>query len=293
MIKIHLPGLYTNFNLNKEIVLFKKYYPEYFEENIDIGSIYGTFPPAIWNGGRYVEGNCSYNHMAEILDFFNKHNIPCRFTFTNNLITHDMLNDYLCNYIMKLGNNGLNEVIVNSNILEQYIRLHYSKYPIISSVSKSILNKSDIMNELNKPYKLVVLDTNFNNDLKTLLSFGHPEKIELLALHGCVQNCPYRIQHYINTSKQVLGINEADNNFTCPTTKYKKNGNNVYRLMKLTKSNISRKTIKEYATHGIVNFKLDGRLWDIYDLIEAYSYYLFNDRYRDEARLELYKKIVK
>lgn len=41
---------------------------------------------------------------------------------------------------MELGNNGMNEVLVNSEILEKYIRENYPKYNLI--VILSLLQKS-------------------------------------------------------------------------------------------------------------------------------------------------------
>ena len=102
--------------------------------------------------------------MAEILRQFNGRGIPCRFTFTNPLITEEHLNDKFCNDVMRMADNGLNEVIVNSPILEEYIREKYPSYKITSSTCKQIEDFDALSAELDKDYSLVVLDYNWNNN---------------------------------------------------------------------------------------------------------------------------------
>ena len=52
----HLPGFCSFRLLNQLIINLMRDYPEKFRENYQIGSVYGTFPGAIWNGGRAVIG---------------------------------------------------------------------------------------------------------------------------------------------------------------------------------------------------------------------------------------------
>ena len=48
----YLPDFYNKFQLNYTIITLFQSQPEYFNENIHIGAIYGSFPGMIWNGGR-------------------------------------------------------------------------------------------------------------------------------------------------------------------------------------------------------------------------------------------------
>ncbi|MBR5896350.1 MAG: hypothetical protein IKZ39_01885, partial [Lachnospiraceae bacterium] len=52
----HLPGFCVNFYLNQVIINLMKEYPDKFRDGYKVGSVYGTFPGAIWNGGRAVIG---------------------------------------------------------------------------------------------------------------------------------------------------------------------------------------------------------------------------------------------
>ena len=82
----HIPGFCAFRLLNQLLMNMMKSYPEYFNEGYVIGSAYGTFPGAIWNGGRAVIGLTPKAQIQSILDIYNQRNIPVRFTWTNTLI---------------------------------------------------------------------------------------------------------------------------------------------------------------------------------------------------------------
>lgn len=50
----HLPGFFVNFYLYQVLIDMWKEYPDKFIEGYKVGSVYGTFPGAIWNGGRLL-----------------------------------------------------------------------------------------------------------------------------------------------------------------------------------------------------------------------------------------------
>ena len=63
----HLPGL-CSFRLMNQILLnLMKDYPSKFKEGYKIGSVYGTFPGAIWNGGRAVFGTAFKGDIEKII----------------------------------------------------------------------------------------------------------------------------------------------------------------------------------------------------------------------------------
>ena len=89
-----------------------KDYPDCFREGYCIGSVYGTFPGAIWNGGRAVFGITGKDDIAAILKIYNSRGIPVRFTWTNSLLEEKHVYDTYCNLIMKLADNGMNQVFI-------------------------------------------------------------------------------------------------------------------------------------------------------------------------------------
>ena len=63
----HLPGFCVYFYLNQVLIHMMKEHPECFRDGYSIGSVYGTFPGAIWNGGRAVFGVTSSGDMEKII----------------------------------------------------------------------------------------------------------------------------------------------------------------------------------------------------------------------------------
>ncbi len=137
-INYHLPSFTEHFSLNILLDSYMKNYSERFRDGIKIASVYGNFSGALWNGGRNVSGKYDRSINEKIMKEFNSRGIPLRFTFTNPLIEEKHLSDKVCNDILKMADNGMNEVIVMSPILEQYIRENYPGYKITSSTCKQI-----------------------------------------------------------------------------------------------------------------------------------------------------------
>ena len=104
-----------------------------------------------------------------IKNFYNdKEKLPMRFIFTNSQLKEEHLSDRFCNLITEICENDLNEIVVNSPLLEDYIRTNYPKYKIISSTTKCLKNVDEANNELNNDYFRVCLDYNLNHNFKFL-----------------------------------------------------------------------------------------------------------------------------
>ena len=131
--KFYLPDFLLQLNLS--LLQLHHSHPEYFNEGIEFGGIYGTFPGAIWNGGRLVCGVTSSTNMKETISLFNDANIPLRYTYTNPLLEEKHLYDTYCNLTMELANNEMNEVIINSPLLEEYLRKNYPNFKYILSTT--------------------------------------------------------------------------------------------------------------------------------------------------------------
>lgn len=134
----HLPGFCSFRLLNQVVINLMKDYPDAFREGYQIGSVYGTFPGAVWNGGRVVFGIAGKSEIESVLQIYNRRGIPVRFTWTNCLLEEKHLQDTYCNLIMRLADNGLNQALVNTPVLEEYIRREYPRFPLISSTTKRI-----------------------------------------------------------------------------------------------------------------------------------------------------------
>ena len=293
-INFHIPDFVRHMKLNLILADTLRQRPECFYDGVNIGSVYGTFPTSMWNGGRLFCGTIDPRMIDYILRQFNARGIPCRYTFSNPLITEEVqLKDEFCNHCLKIAENGLNEVIVLSPQLEQYIRKNYPKYPLISSTCKQIEDIDDVISELNKDYKFVVLDYNWNNQFDVLEKLPHKEKCEILINACCTPHCKRRKEHYYTIAKQQIDLakhfkytpNKPITNFqdfSCPQMALE-----FYETTKLSIHVTPEDIYNKYAPMGFVNFKIEGRHLSDVAVLESYMYYLVKPQYRDEIRLHI------
>jgi collagenase-like PrtC family protease len=260
-----------------------KEFPEKFRDGYTVGSVYGTFPGAIWNGGRAVLGSMAHSDMEKIIKTYNSFNVPVRFTWTNSLIEEKHLNDTYCNLIMETADNGMNQVLVNREVLEDYLRANYPKFKFISSTTKRITDLGQLEKEYDKDYELVVLDYDLNHNQKVLDALqGHADKTEILVDEICFPNCPKRKQHYKDESYMQLHF-EKGKCFDCPNTKVKPS----FEECKKRPSFISNEEIGGYIDKGYVNFKIVGRGLPQSMVEDSYMYYLVKDEHREFIRNKL------
>ena len=276
----HLPGFCYFRLLNQVIINMMKDYPDKFREGYRIGSAYGTFPGAIWNGGRAVFGITGKSDIQSILKIYNSRGIPVRFTWTNSLLEEKHVHDTYCNLIMQLANNGLNQVLVNSPILEEYIRCEYPDYKLISSTTKRIVDAKALCDELEKDYYLVVLDYDMNHD-EAALAVVEPyaDRVEILVNEVCYPGCPKRAEHYRQQSQMQLEY-DVNTDFPCPNQTEKRGFSECMKRPAF----ISNEEIGSYIDRGFVNFKIAGRGMPIDYVKESYLYFLVKDEHRDFIR---------
>lgn len=297
-IKFHLPDFYGNIKMNLAFADMIKERPEYFRDDIEIASSYGCFPPAAWNGGRTVIGAVRREGIEKTIQEYNSRGIPIRYTFTNPMVTEKHLRDPFCNMIARVAENGLNEIIVNVPILEEYIRKNYPKYPLISSTVKQLEDKDALLAELEKDYKLVVLDYNWNNRFDELDKLPHKDRIELLINPYCTPHCARRGLHYEFLGKrqfehnlQVFGkdpLKPIDRKeFACPNMSL-----DFYEIMQFDTFISADDIYQRYVPMGYSNFKIEGRMMHPADILESYVYYLAKPEHRDRLRLIMFKRLL-
>lgn len=285
----HLPGFCSFRLFNQVFINLMKDYPDTIRDGYKIGSVYGTFPGAIWNGGRSVFGLANKSEIESILNFYNSREIPVRFTWTNSLIEEKHLLDTYCNLIMKLGNNGLNQVLVNRSIIESYIRNEYPNYPIISSTTKRILDAEELKDEFNKNYHLVVLDYDLNHNQDILKEMKpYADKIELLVNEVCYPRCSLRSEHYEEQSRMQLEY-DIHTSFKCPN----KTQSRTFHECKKRPAFLSNEDIKNYISQGFVNYKIVGRGMPLDYVKESYLYYLVKEEHQAFIRSKIDQTLSK
>lgn len=284
----HLPGLCSFRIINQILLNLMKDYPSKFREGYKVGSVYGTFPGAIWNGGRAVFGSAFKSDIERIIKIYNSRGVPVRFTWTNSLLEEKHNHDTYCNLIMKMADNGKNQVLVNTESLEAYIRKEYPNYPIISSTTKRIVDVAGIQEELKKNYHLVVLDYDLNHNEEVLKALELcADKIEILVNEICNPNCTRRAAHYRSESQAQLDF-DKEKTFTCPS----QNGRRVFSECMKRPAFISNEEIDSYIERGYVNFKIVGRGLTPEYLMESYLYFLVKEDFRDYIKMKMSQQLA-
>lgn len=296
-IRFHLPSFTQHFSLNKLMIETLREHPEYFMDGLEIASVFGCFDGSIWNGGRGVGGEFDPRFTEFIIKTFDELKVPLRFTFTNPHITEEYLADKNCNEILKMADNGINQVIVMSELLENYIRENYPNYKITSSTCKEIRDMDGVNAELEKPYNLVVLDYNWNNKFDELEKIRDKERCEILVNALCQPNCPRRGEHYkaigklqidrCNAAYAAVGGKMQPKEFDCPFM-----SRNIYDITELSSFISPEAIVEKYVPMGFREFKLEGRSASDIDILETYMYYFAKPETRDKVRLEMLTKLT-
>ncbi|MBQ2936534.1 MAG: hypothetical protein IJD96_09920 [Lachnospiraceae bacterium] len=293
-VRFHLPGLRYNYPLNMFWVSMLKQYPEYFREGVEIASFFGCFPFSIWNGGRLVANDqCDAAFVHNVIKNINATGIPVRYTFTNPLLTKEDLDDPFCNFCMQAADNGMNEVMIMSPILEEYLREKYPSYKFNSSTCKEIKDAAALNEELKRDYQYVVLDYNLNGKWELLDGLENKEKLEVLVNTLCIPNCKRRGEHYKHIAKAQRIIQKNKNIPPEHRIRYDDwyceygEKNCLYTIQDYPTFISVDDIWNEYLPRGINNFKIEGRTANLFSLIETYCYYMIKPEYVGKARLLL------
>ena len=300
-INFHIPDFMNHFYLNNVLLKTIEHFPECFHDGLKIASVFGNFGGSVWNGGRYLGGNTAIGAVQAITKVFNDNGIPLRFTFTNPLLKKEHLGDSFGNKILRIANNGFNEVIVMSPLLEEYIRENYPEYKITSSTCKQIEDMNGVLAELEKDYKYVVLDYNFNNkfDLLEQIPAEERSRCEILVNACCQPNCPRRGEHYRQIGQDQISAWEYNKNpmnrtpyrcrdFQCDFMRL-----HIYETVSHSTHVTPEDILEKYVPMGFVNFKIEGRTTPDVNLLETYVYYMVKPEFRNEIRLEMLIRLTK
>ena len=274
-----LPGMYEHVELNFRLLKTMQQFPEAFYPEARVGAVYGNFQFCIYDGGR-IFGAESYSHatkeeMEFIIDTYNKEfKIPVRVIFTNPMLQEKDFHNRFGQAILKaLNRNDMNEIVVNNEAFENFLRDKYPKLNFISSTTKCLSTPAQFKEELDKQsYKMICLDYNLNKNQKMLQTI--PKEIrnqcEFLVNAICPPGCPNRKEHYRLNGIYSLTYGKPYSTQDCPIT-----NNTVHPLQRKSHNNLTPEEIYEqYVPQGFVNFKLEGRTLGIFENLENYVYYM-------------------
>ncbi|MDD5792823.1 MAG: hypothetical protein PUD22_09600 [Erysipelotrichaceae bacterium] len=280
----HLPGLFEFHELYKLFLPLCKEHREYFYDHIEISSIYGAPMGTIFSGGRLATGN---SDPFEVLALLKEYGISARLTFSNSQLKPEHLKDEYCNFLCSLFEDENNGIIIHSDLLSDYIKENYSKFYQVSSTTKVLLRKEELIDELaNDKYAYVVPDFRHN---KKILDYELNEKskakVELLVNECCDIGCNKRKECYENVSR--LALNEDVEEFRC-TSPLGSKGYSFSLAMKNPAFISNEAIIDEYLPSGINNFKIEGRGLGSALVLEILLYYLVKPQYQINVREAIY-----
>ncbi len=283
--KVHfyVPDFYRNAPLYILLADFLEHVPQWFYDDFKISAAYGSFPNCIWNGGRVYFDNINRPIMDKVISEMNKSGIAVRYTFTNPLLEEKHMSDTFANICLEAADNGMNEVLVNTQVMEDYVRKNYPSYKIISSTTKCLTTIESVEAELDRDYYLVVLDSALNNDPK-IFDIKKRDRLELLVDHACRVNCPNRQNHYRLVGASQLSF--EDKNFACEY-----HGASFADIMKREHSISRERLMQQYIPGGFKHFKLDGRAFPPEKLVDSLLYFMVLPEFRPKMK-EIIKKEI-
>lgn len=290
MIQLNMPGFYQNGEIAFELFELLKQYPDIAYENTKIVSLFDTFPNMIWNGGGCHFGRTlDISEVRDIVKAYNEiYNMPIRFTFTNPMIRQEHLYDSYCNLVTEACENGFNEILTSSPILESYLKKQYPNYKYMRSIIATE-NGNDFSELDTGNVSLIVLKRIKNNDWEYLdtIPMKYRPHIELLCNDHCTPDCNRLYSHYKEYGMAQLTYNK---NLVRPCSQPP-----TTFILKNLQSNptfISREMIEnQYYPKGFINFKIAGRS-SRFSFVENVNNYLIKPEYHADIRNILYGKYI-
>lgn len=285
MIQFTVPDFYEKGQFNLDWIGFMRMYPEKFEQ-CRVSSVYGSFPLMIWAGGRQNKvDNINFvglEDVRRIFSMFNSNGVGVVLTFTNSLLQKEHLGDFYCNSVLEiLAGSSLNAVLVNSPVLEVYIRNSYPELKIYRSTTTCSKDLSEAR------YDRIVVDFTLNNSpslRNAVLTKEQRQRVEIMLNDTCPPYCPYRKAHYEYISQYNLqgglGRIEPLQPWKCQHPEYK---TSFYKNLQ-NPATISVDQMKFYHDSlGFSHFKIVGREYNPVQLAEIYTYYMVKPEHQAEV----------
>ena len=266
--------------------------PWMLKDNVVIESVFGS-PTCIWNGGRTL-ANVFYDkqQLKFIHDTYADLDVKVRFIFTNSLLNEHDLYDRYCNLLMNVFQDISPEVVVNSPLLEEYLRSNYPTLSFISSTTKRLRNSKDQLKEFTRDYKYVCLDYDYNYNCEFLDSIHDKERdrVEILVNSVCPRGCNVRVLHQEFSAKRQLEYDSDDDCDDsepffkdCPLMKRSVEiplSNQGYTKEYLRGSNyILPQDLDKYLEKGYSHFKIQGRELSTSQMFAEYLPYLIRPEF--------------
>lgn len=279
-----IPGMYEHAELNLRFLRLLRDHPEYFYDNVEVYAAYGNFQFCIFDGGRVFT---DYRHttkeeIEQIVKQYNQLGVPVRLIFTNPVIEEKHFQNRFGQVVLNICHqnffNVTNEIVVNNEKLESYLRERYPNFNYISSTTKCLTSPQAFKDELNKNYSMVCMDYNLNKNQKMLNSIPEElrDKCEFLINAICPPGCPNRKEHYRLNGLFGLSYGKGYATEGCPIVE-----STIHPRQMFNKNNLTPEEIYgSYVPQGYCNFKLEGRTLGVMENLLNYVRYMVKPEYQ-------------
>lgn len=277
MIVYTLPDFTQGLGLNLFFCRLLSQQPHMCRENVSVGSIYGCFPNCALNGGRaLVREPYSPKRIEETYRILAEYGLTPRLTLTNMLACEADLEDPYLNEILSRGARYGAEAIVASKLVSSYVKDVYGMRTVLSTTCG--ITDIDAFNAACAEHDHAVLDYSVHKDEAFLSALKHPERAEIMVNEYCVKGCPKRLEHYRhNSADQVAGIVTP---FTCPHDKADFFRHEPGHPVIFTAEEVADLS-ERFHVH---DFKIVGRGTPFATNLEALSYYLVRDEFKEQVK---------
>ena len=277
MMMYTLPDFTVLLGLNLFFVQLLERRPALFQDGVRIGSVYGSFPGCVLNGGRaYLRERTPPAQMEETFSLLAAHGVKPRLTLTNMLATEDDLHDGYLNEMLAAAARHGGEAIVYADFVADYVRERYGLRCVLST-TRPLADAAEV-NRMTKRYDYVVLDYNRHKDPAFLAAIEDCGKAEVMVNEFCQRGCPHRQEHYLHNSEdQRAG---ALRPFECVAKRPDFFDHAPGHPVIFTDHEVRAL----HDAHGIENFKIVGRGVPFPTALEAYAYYLVRPEYREDVK---------
>lgn len=287
-----LCGAFESFDFIQMFLKKTKECPWMLKENVVIDSVFGS-PTCIWNGGRTL-ANTYYNkqELQNVHNIYADLGVKVRFIFTNPFLNEHDLYDRYCNLLIDIFQDIYPEVVVNSQLLEDYLRNKYSTLSFISSTTKRLRSSDAQLEEFSHDYKYICLDYDYNYDFAFLDSIKDKDRnrVEILVNSICPKRCNVRVLHQEFSAKRQLEYNnddECDDSepffINCPLMKRSKDtpmSQHGYTKKYLNGTNyILPQDLDKYLDKGYSHFKIQGRELTVSQMFAEFFPYLIKPEF--------------
>lgn len=280
-IKYYIPGLFTDVTLNMNLLTLMNEKPEYFNDNIFIDSVYGSFP-CVWNGDSLNFGNFTNADVRSAVTNLNENGWGITYTFNNGFIDEDYSKDVAGNQILKTTSEFQSlrtNILLKSKCLQEKISDAYNDFNVIYDMRFSLA--SEIVDELKKNENMLFLIDSVEKMNQLVSNKIEPKNIILAVNDPIGNNDKNKIQMYDSYS-----LNNMKEDFDLFEPSSKQESISDYYGVAVKQSDfIDFKQIKKiFEENGVNKFWLIGNDSTPLFIVETYVNYLVKDEYKDEVR---------